>query len=51
MFALKAPTSSDTHRLRSDRIINGDLVHTLGKCRMTGSAPRCRQVQTFLGSA
>ena len=34
LFALKAPDWSDTHRVRSERIINGDLVPALGKYRI-----------------
>lgn len=34
MYALKAPTWSDTHRARTERILNGDLVPVLGSYRM-----------------
>lgn len=34
MFAVKAPDWSDTHRARSERILNNDLVPVLGQCRM-----------------
>lgn len=34
MYELKAPTWSDTHRVRSERILNVDLVPVLGSYRM-----------------
>jgi integrase len=34
MFDLKAPTWSETHRVRTERILNSDLVPVLGKLRM-----------------
>jgi integrase len=36
MFELKVPTWSDTHWVRTERILSGDLVPVLGKCRMVG---------------
>lgn len=34
MFALKSPDWSDTHRVRTERILSGDLVPALGSHRM-----------------
>ncbi|MEY4979912.1 MAG: hypothetical protein RLZZ352_2182 [Pseudomonadota bacterium] len=34
MYELKAPTWSDTHRVRTERILNADLIPTLGSYRM-----------------
>lgn len=34
MFALKSPNWSDTHRVRTERIINNDLIPALGSYRL-----------------